>query len=86
MASAASAETATNEENLLEFTKSDNRRMLHVVYRVGDLDRTIKYSVVHSSSSFLFMDFTKRIGMTSCLFNFLLCNASCITNARGTQN
>lgn len=45
MASAASAETSTNEESLLQFPKSDNRRMLHVVYRVGDLDKTIKYSV-----------------------------------------
>lgn len=45
MASAASAETTTNEENLLEFAKKDDRRMLHVVYRVGDLDKTIKYGV-----------------------------------------
>jgi len=28
--------------DLLEWPKKDNRRMLHVVYRVGDLDRTIK--------------------------------------------
>jgi lactoylglutathione lyase len=39
----ASAATATNEENLLEFVKNDTRRMLHVVYRVGDLDKTIKF-------------------------------------------
>jgi lactoylglutathione lyase len=43
MASAASAETATNEESILEFVKNDTRRMLHVVYRVGDLDKTIKF-------------------------------------------
>jgi len=43
MASAASTETATNEENILDFCKKDNRRMLHVVYRVGDLDKTIKF-------------------------------------------
>lgn len=48
MASAASTETATNEENILEFSKKDNRRMLHVVYRVGDLDKTIKYSTYFS--------------------------------------
>jgi hypothetical protein len=42
MSSAASAETATNEESILEFVKNDTRRMLHVVYRVGDLDKTIK--------------------------------------------
>ena len=43
VASAASAEAATND-SILEFVKSDNRRMFHVVYRVGDLDKTIKYS------------------------------------------
>jgi lactoylglutathione lyase len=43
MASAASAQTSTNEESLLQFAKNDNRRMLHVVYRVGDLDKTIKF-------------------------------------------
>ncbi|KAG6739670.1 hypothetical protein POTOM_057284 [Populus tomentosa] len=29
--------------SLLEWVKKDKRRMLHVVYRVGDLDRTIKF-------------------------------------------
>lgn len=33
---------AITQENALEWVKSDKRRMLHVVYRVGDLDRTIK--------------------------------------------
>ncbi|GLT83292.1 hypothetical protein SLE2022_015890 [Rubroshorea leprosula] len=28
---------------ILEWPKKDNRRLLHVVYRVGDLDRTIKF-------------------------------------------
>lgn len=28
---------------LLEWPKKDKRRFLHVVYRVGDLDRTIQY-------------------------------------------
>ncbi|XP_012452100.1 lactoylglutathione lyase GLX1 [Gossypium raimondii] len=28
---------------LLEWPKKDNRRLLHAVYRVGDLDRTIKF-------------------------------------------
>ena len=27
----------------VQFAKTDNRRMLHVVYRVGDLDKTIKF-------------------------------------------
>lgn len=29
--------------DLLDWPKKDNRRFLHVVYRVGDLDRTIQY-------------------------------------------
>lgn len=39
----AHASTAATQENVLEWVKQDNRRMLHVVYRVGDLDRTIKF-------------------------------------------
>ncbi|GKB55205.1 probable lactoylglutathione lyase, chloroplastic [Tanacetum coccineum] len=35
--------TTTTQENALEWVKSDKRRMLHVVYRVGDMDRTIKF-------------------------------------------
>ncbi|KAK9102785.1 hypothetical protein Sjap_020039 [Stephania japonica] len=40
---AAQASTSVNHENILEWVKKDERRMLHVVYRVGDLDRTIKF-------------------------------------------
>lgn len=29
---------------LFEWPKKDKRRFLHVVYRVGDLERTIKYA------------------------------------------
>lgn len=32
-----------NYSELLEWPKKDKRRLLHAVYRVGDLDRTIKY-------------------------------------------
>ena len=39
----AQATIAAAPENVLEWVKKDKRRMLHVVYRVGDLDRTIKY-------------------------------------------
>ncbi|XP_071908802.1 probable lactoylglutathione lyase, chloroplastic isoform X2 [Coffea arabica] len=39
----AQASTAATEENVLEWVKKDKRRLLHVVYRVGDLDRTIKF-------------------------------------------
>ncbi|CAN4096332.1 unnamed protein product [Withania somnifera] len=39
----AHASTAATQENVLEWVKQDKRRMLHVVYRVGDLDRTIKF-------------------------------------------
>lgn len=41
---AAQASTTATQENVLEWVKKDKRRMLHVVYRVGDLDRTIKYA------------------------------------------
>lgn len=34
------------EDSLLEWAKKDKRRFLHVVYRVGDLDRTIKYGII----------------------------------------
>lgn len=43
VAESGKASTAATEEDLLKWVKDDNRRMLHVVYRVGDLDRTIKY-------------------------------------------
>ncbi|KAL2237016.1 putative lactoylglutathione lyase [Sesamum indicum] len=35
--------TSVTEKDVLEWTKSDKRRLLHVVYRVGDLDKTIKF-------------------------------------------
>ncbi|EXB82251.1 hypothetical protein L484_007241 [Morus notabilis] len=40
---AQAATTTTTKENVLEWVKNDKRRMLHVVYRVGDLDKTIKF-------------------------------------------
>jgi|UniRef100_A0A2N9H607 lactoylglutathione lyase len=39
---AEAAHVAPNAE-LFEWPKKDNRRLLHVVYRVGDLERTIKF-------------------------------------------
>jgi lactoylglutathione lyase len=39
----AQASTSATPENVLEWVKQDKRRLLHVVYRVGDLDRTIKF-------------------------------------------
>jgi lactoylglutathione lyase len=30
-------------EEVLQWVKNDRRRLLHVVYRFGDLDKTIKY-------------------------------------------
>ncbi|XLR09443.1 hypothetical protein HN51_046056 [Arachis hypogaea] len=43
----AEANTAENliqpEQNLFEWVKNDNRRFLHVMYRVGELDKTIKF-------------------------------------------
>ncbi|KAK4419967.1 putative lactoylglutathione lyase, chloroplastic [Sesamum alatum] len=35
--------TSVTEKDVLEWTKRDKRRLLHVVYRVGDLDKTIKF-------------------------------------------
>ncbi|KAH6556802.1 hypothetical protein KP509_1Z154600 [Ceratopteris richardii] len=35
--------TATGKESSLDWAKIDNRRLLHVVYRVGDLEKTIKF-------------------------------------------
>lgn len=34
-----------NYSELMEWPKKDKRRLLHAVYRVGDLHRTIKYYV-----------------------------------------
>lgn len=44
------AEAASPDPNaeLLEWPKKDKRRFLHVVYRVGDLDRTIKYDAAQA--------------------------------------
>ncbi|KAL6985429.1 lactoylglutathione lyase [Sarracenia purpurea var. burkii] len=39
----AQSSTVVTDENALEWVKNDKRRMLHVVYRVGDLDKTIKF-------------------------------------------
>ncbi|XP_042519668.1 lactoylglutathione lyase GLX1 [Macadamia integrifolia] len=39
----AETEAAVPSENVLEWAKNDKRRFLHAVYRVGDLDRTIKF-------------------------------------------
>ncbi|CAL9043149.1 unnamed protein product [Musa banksii] len=35
--------STVDKESAFEWVKTDNRRMLHVVYRVGDLERTIKF-------------------------------------------
>ncbi|KAK2661219.1 hypothetical protein Ddye_007752 [Dipteronia dyeriana] len=37
--------TAITEQSVLEWVKNDKRRMLHVVYRVGDLEKTIKFYI-----------------------------------------
>jgi lactoylglutathione lyase len=44
MASRSMSQSVT-QENALDWVKQDKRRMLHVVYRVGDLDKSIKYVV-----------------------------------------
>ncbi|KAG0491097.1 hypothetical protein HPP92_007960 [Vanilla planifolia] len=35
--------TTVSQEDSLDWVKKDNRRLLHVVYRVGDLEKTIKF-------------------------------------------
>lgn len=39
----AQASLVVTKENALEWAKTDKRRLFHVVYRVGDLDKTIKF-------------------------------------------
>ncbi|PWZ27643.1 Lactoylglutathione lyase [Zea mays] len=41
---ATGSEASKAAEAVLDWHKQDNKRMLHAVYRVGDLDRTIKYA------------------------------------------
>ncbi|KAK7272713.1 hypothetical protein RJT34_29506 [Clitoria ternatea] len=36
---------AATQEDVLDWVKHDKRRMLHVVYRVGNLDKTIKFYI-----------------------------------------
>lgn len=42
-ANMATTSVATEKESSLDWSKRDNRRLLHVVYRVRDLDKTIKF-------------------------------------------
>lgn len=44
---AESATPVVPSSELLEWPKKDKRRFLHAVYRVGDLDRTIKYVIYY---------------------------------------
>ncbi len=43
---ASGSEAEKSPEVVLEWPKKDKKRLLHAVYRVGDLDRTIKYGFV----------------------------------------
>jgi len=36
--------TSFTEVDAMDWVKNDNRRVLHFVYNVGDLDKTIKYT------------------------------------------
>lgn len=60
---AAQASTTISQEIDLNWVKKDKRRLLHVVYRVGDLDKTIKYIVI-----FIWMSI-----LTCMLFPSLIC-------------
>lgn len=48
----AEAAPVVPSDELLEWPKKDKRRFLHVVYRVGDLDRTIKYAFIEFDNCF----------------------------------
>ncbi len=63
---AEAAHVAPNAE-LFEWPKKDNRRLLHVVYRVGDLERTIKYV-----SKTLFLKFLMNLDV-GYVWIFLMC-------------
>jgi lactoylglutathione lyase len=43
---ATGSEAVKPAEAVLGWHKQDSKRMLHAVYRVGDLDRTIKYVAI----------------------------------------
>mmetsp|Transcript_6807 Transcript_6807/g.18287 ORF Transcript_6807/g.18287 Transcript_6807/m.18287 type:complete len:351 (-) Transcript_6807:285-1337(-) len=47
--------TMASASSALEWDKDDSRRMLHVVYRVGDLDKTIEYYKKHFGMQLLRM-------------------------------
>lgn len=50
---ASSASTAVTEQDVLDWVNNDKRRMLHVVYRVGNLDKTIKYAYLFPSFTYM---------------------------------
>ncbi|XP_028802101.1 probable lactoylglutathione lyase, chloroplastic isoform X1 [Neltuma alba] len=39
----AQSNNSVTQQNLIDWVKNDTRRLLHVVYRVGDLEKTIKF-------------------------------------------
>jgi lactoylglutathione lyase len=53
------------DQNLFDWVQNDNRRFLHVVYSVGDLDKTIKYVL-------LVVQFLKYTHLASISINSLL--------------
>lgn len=63
------ASTATAQETALEWAKKDKRRMLHVVYRVGDLDRTIKYVF----SKYIVVIYPSLVSLADCSIGFFCC-------------
>lgn len=57
MASGTEAEKVVTTHDLLEWPQKDKRRFLHAVYRVGDLERTIKFVFIEKMN-FFFLGFT----------------------------
>lgn len=69
------ASTSAAQENALEWVKKDKRRMLHVVYRVGDLDRTIKYVALINPMTYFF--FFEAKYLVDRIFGLIMYSVDC---------
>ena len=74
-ADAAQAATFASTDEAFSWAKKDNRRLLHVVYRVGDLDKTIKYISLPRYKS--------QLALKSELQQLIQCNAGSTLSAWG---
>ena len=76
-ADAAQAATFATTDEAFSWAKKDNRRLLHVVYRVGDIDKTIKYiSLPYDNTS-------HQLALQTQLKQLIQCNAGSTPSAWG---